>query len=1342
MHADQGKAKTIFLRAVEITAVEERRAYLTAACGGDLALFGEVQDLLRHQEQLGSFLESGLGKQDAGTEPSGAAPGMVIGAYKLLEQIGEGGFGIVFMGEQTEPVRRKVALKILKAGMDSNQVVARFEAERQALAIMDHPSIAKVFDGGATPLGRPYFVMELVKGVTITEYCDANHLSPRQRLELFVPLCQAVQHAHQKGIIHRDLKPSNVLVTVHDTTPVVKIIDFGVAKALGQELTDKTLCTGFAQMIGTPHYMSPEQAGQSGLDVDTRSDIYSLGVLLYELLTGSTPFTKDRFQKAAYDEIRRIICEEEPPRPSTRLSDLGRIRLTPDATAAGPAQRTTSLELVSGLRQTEPANLTKLVRGELDWIVMKCLEKDRGRRYASASGLAVDVQRYLSDEPVQAFPPSMGYRFRKFARRNRWRLVTVSLVGAVVLLLVVGIPVTAVLRQERDWALEQRVRAERAEAQARAAENKNMILTHLARAVAFRRSGQSGQRFKPLGEIADALKLDPSPELRAELRTEAISALALPDLYPVGPWLELPPDTKFCDFDEALPLYARTDHRGNCSVHLVADNREVLHLPGRGTAAMPVLSPDGEFLAVAHCIEGPTGKSVDVEVWNIGPNGGRVILSEAKARGAVFHPRLRQVTLVYDDGAIGLFDLPGGGLRKRLPPTTLKREVGIALHPTEPVGAVYSYFATMVELRDLGTGAILETLPQAGPVWGAAWHPDGRTLAVGQSPPNRIRLYDWATRQVVRTLECNAPSPLAFNRAGDRLVSWHSWSGHVELFDIGTGQQLVSNGPTWWLKHFSRDGRRLIGRNGAGKIGSWQVGDGREYRTLVPQARPEKAGSIWSTAVSEDGRMVAGVTMDGIGLWDLASGSELAFIPMLGGAAIKVRFEPSGALLVLNSTGLTRWPVETDRTTVGRLVVGPPVPLALPPGGILDQSRDGRVIVACSRASSTEESYAGGWILHADRPNDPPIRLDPGRDIGWIAVSPDGRWVVTASHSVGLAKMWDARDGHLIRQVTEFGAGPLHFSPDSRWLTTDADGGRLFAVETGEPGLQLGSAGTYSPDGRLVVVPAAGTGNHLIDPATGRTLATLEATDRQPLIWPVFTPDSAHLIGGGAGNGVRVWDLRLIRQQLAEMGLDWDALPYPRANDTNLVLSAPKVEVRLGDLGQIALAQEQQARRSIEAHREWLKANPNKAFIYNQMAWQYLIAPEALRDVNAALRLAEKAVEKVPGKAVFVNTLGLAYYRAGRYREVIEVLRPNIDRHSEWELALNLYILAMSHHRLGETAKAHDYFEWAVRWGRAQQSLVPEELNELDLLRTEASALLAVKLPGGVEVGPPPRAKK
>jgi tetratricopeptide (TPR) repeat protein len=337
-----------------------------------------------------------------------------------------------------------VALKVLKPGMDTRQVVARFEAERQALALMDHPNIARVFDGGATASGRPYFVMELVRGEPITQFADRKRLSVRERLGLFVSVCQAVQHAHQKGIIHRDLKPSNILVTMHDATPVVKVIDFGIAKALGQELTDKTLFTGFAQLVGTPQYMSPEQAGESGLDIDTRSDVYSLGVLLYELLTGTTPFDKGRFKQAAYDEIRRIIREEEPPKPSTRLST------------------TVDLATIAANRGLEPKKLSRLVRGELDWIVMKCLEKDRNRRYETVSGLARDVERYLRDEAVQACPPSAWYRFRKFARRNRAALAAAAAALVVVVLAVVGLAASNLrIRQEKDRTEGARQQAQR-----------------------------------------------------------------------------------------------------------------------------------------------------------------------------------------------------------------------------------------------------------------------------------------------------------------------------------------------------------------------------------------------------------------------------------------------------------------------------------------------------------------------------------------------------------------------------------------------------------------------------------------------------------------------------------------------------------------------------------------------------------------------------------------------------------------------------------------------------------------------------------------------------------------
>jgi serine/threonine protein kinase len=415
--------RDLFMAALPIEDPARRRDYLDEACGGDSGLRRRVGALLLAFEQAGSFLQQPPNAASTSDQPT-AGPsgdesegvGTVIGPYKLLEQIGEGGMGTVYRAEQTEPVRRVVALKVIKPGMDSRQVIARLNAERQALALMDHPHIAKVLDAGATETGRPYFVMELVEGTPITRYCDEHRLTPRERLELFVPVCQAVQHAHTKGIIHRDLKPSNVLVGPYDGKPVPKVIDFGVAKAMGQQITEATLLTGFGAVIGTLEYMSPEQAQLDNVDIDTRSNIYSLGVVLYELLTGTTPLPHERVKEAAILEVLRLVREEEPPRPSTRLSS------------------TEGLPRIAANRGLGPRTLTGLAHGDLDWIVMKALEKDCKRRYETASAFSADVQRYLVDEPVQACPPSAWYRLPKFARRNKGTLAAAFAAGIVALI--------------------------------------------------------------------------------------------------------------------------------------------------------------------------------------------------------------------------------------------------------------------------------------------------------------------------------------------------------------------------------------------------------------------------------------------------------------------------------------------------------------------------------------------------------------------------------------------------------------------------------------------------------------------------------------------------------------------------------------------------------------------------------------------------------------------------------------------------------------------------------------------------------------------------------------------
>jgi serine/threonine protein kinase/WD40 repeat protein/Flp pilus assembly protein TadD len=441
MLAEQPDLHAIFNEAIALEASEERSRFLSEVCGNDSKLRERIEALLRAHSEAGGFF-GGRPDPEATELVITERVGIMIGPYKLLQQIGEGGMGVVYMAEQLEPVRRRVALKIIKPGMDSRQVIARFEAERQALSLMDHPNIARVLDAGTTESGRPYFVMELVRGQPITQYCDEHHLTPRQRLELLLPVCQAIQHAHQKGIIHRDIKPSNILIAEYDHQSVPKVIDFGVAKAISQSLTEKTMFTGLGQIVGTLEYMSPEQAKVNQLDIDTRSDIYSLGVLLYELLTGSTPFDKRRLRSAGWDEMLRIIREEEPPKPSTKLSS------------------SESLPSVAASRSMEPARLSRTVRGELDWIVMKALEKDRNRRYETANGLAMDLQRYLHDEPVQACPPSALYRLGKLARRNKVALATSAVVLAALLVGMVASTWQAIRATRAEGLAQTRLQAE------------------------------------------------------------------------------------------------------------------------------------------------------------------------------------------------------------------------------------------------------------------------------------------------------------------------------------------------------------------------------------------------------------------------------------------------------------------------------------------------------------------------------------------------------------------------------------------------------------------------------------------------------------------------------------------------------------------------------------------------------------------------------------------------------------------------------------------------------------------------------------------------------------------
>ena len=515
---DREREEALFEAARQLRPAE-RASFLDHACTDHPALRTQLDELLASEKEAETFFEDNAPELRIRVEEGAAAPpasgdiaaelpSANIGPYKLLQKIGEGGCGVVYMAEQEKPVRRRVALKVIKLGMDTKNVIARFEAERQALAMMDHQNIARVLDVGATETGRPYFVMELVRGVKITEYCDQNHLDTRQRLELFCLICSAIQHAHQKGIIHRDIKPSNILVTMHDGVAVPKVIDFGIAKAIEQRLTDKTLFTAYEQLIGTPAYMSPEQAEMSGLDVDTRSDIYSLGVLLYELLTGRTPFDTKELMKSGMEEMRRTLREQEPARPSQRLNTL----------------QLDELKATAIHRHVEPPKLISQMRGDLDWIVMKSLEKDRTRRYETANGLAADIQRHLDNEPVVACPPSRLYRFQKLMRRNRGVFIAT---GAVTAALLAGFGTSTWLFLREREARQRAVNSEKQQAQMRTeAEHGRAVEMELRRQAEAREkvtlmSGLiSQERFQEADEVlGDLVLTQPTLDGAAVLRS-------------------------------------------------------------------------------------------------------------------------------------------------------------------------------------------------------------------------------------------------------------------------------------------------------------------------------------------------------------------------------------------------------------------------------------------------------------------------------------------------------------------------------------------------------------------------------------------------------------------------------------------------------------------------------------------------------------------------------------------------------------------------------------------------------------------------------------------------------
>jgi serine/threonine protein kinase/WD40 repeat protein len=1313
----QPELRAVFCAALDRNTPPERADYLDEACHGKPELRQRVEALLQAHEEASGFLQEPPGKQviRVGGPPATERPGTVIAQYKLMELIGEGGMGLVFVAEQQKPVRRKVALKIIRPGMGSRDVIARFEAERQALALMDHPNIAKVLDAGTTENGQPYFVMELVKGFAIVEYCDQQQLTTRQRLKLFVTVCQAVQHAHGKGIIHRDLKPSNVLVAPHDGVPVVKVIDFGVAKAIGQQLTDKTVYTRFAQMIGTPLYMSPEQAEINDLDVDIRSDVYSLGVLLYELLTGTPPFDRQRFAEVGHDEMRRIIREEEPPKPSTRLSTLGK-----------------TLTAVSAQRQADPRRLSRLVRGELDWIVMKALEKDRNQRYESTSAFAADVQRYLDDEPVQACPPSLGYRLRKLVRRHRGPVLAASLV---VLALVGGIVGTTRgmihATDARGVAVHETEQKQAALAAAQQSERDakdQLFLALWNQARAGRFSRQMGQRLDSLAAVVQAARIRPDERLR----DEAIAALALPDVRRVPGWRAAPPGTATVAYGGQYRLYARADTQGSISIRSIPDDQEI-----RRIASGPILgeylffSPDERFLL-------GLGAGYTLRVWRVA-DGQPALRDELRGcRSHAFSPDGRQLAVGWPEGVL-CFDLATGREEKRwrLP----ARAHALAFHPDNGQLAVGYFDSSITSVYDAATGALRAELPVGAMAEQVvAWHPDGERLAVTGSDP-RIQIWNVAAKRKVASLEGHAQyvTTMTFHPDGELLAS-HGWDGQLLLWHPSSGRQLMRL-TSVSAPHFSADGRWLGVTWNGDRADLLEVTPTREYRTLVSSVGAGRGGFGYYADISPDGRLLVVGMNEGGRLWDLRSGRELAVLPAgtpfgffdgrAGDGGPVPPDTPRWGLLTSGSDGLLRWPVTCDDSAGENLRLGPPRKLSHLGRAWFTRRPDGGTLGAVTQEGGSNQIL--DLETGAVRRN-----LDP-HPLGEVqALSGDGRWAASSGWHSDRVRLWNVGTGEKVHEWVLGKWTNVFFTPDSRALIISrGDEFSFWDLETLQPIRRLPRDVTpfpghvaFSPDGRLMALEMAPAVLHLKEVATGRTVAKLEDPCGDRASWQGFTPDGTRLVVvAGYASAIHLWDLRAIRTRLKDMNLDWDWPEFPPAPTGTAAAAPVTIEVLPRDLAKPPLTREQRAQQAIERYRREVEANPNAAQSCNNLAWAYLMAPEALRNMEAALPLAEKAVRLAPKSATYCNTLGVAYYRAGRYREAVEVLRPNVEKQEDRDLAYDLYFLSMSHHRLGETARARVYYDWAVRWVAMQRDLNPEPREELAAFRTEAEKLLGSQEP-------------